>query len=214
MRTMKKKTAEIGRETMPRVKKEITAFLTSEEAKITSKSLLKGSLTLFCLGIMTEHALATHNSHSNYGSDHYNTTGHGNAATHANGDANHSSIAPHHSATPHSSDTDLGVGHANGHASGGLSESVTLGALHNDATAGFGKHSAGTGHYNLPGLVNTHVNVAGTGHADTAPHSSTAIHSSTGHHVNASNTNNWAQHYSMHASGADGHSSHGSHGQW
>ncbi|MFH1540022.1 MAG: hypothetical protein ABIH66_13795 [bacterium] len=214
MKEKKKKSATDGAKVMPRMKREITKFLNSEEAKITSKNLVTGSVVLLGLGIAATEALAAHTSHGNYTQDHYNTTGHGNQTTHASDNAEHSSIAPHHSAAPHSDTSALGVAHVSGHANGGYSEATTKGALHNDATAGYGKHSAGTGHYNLPTLVNNNVNVSGAGHASTTPHSNTAIHSSTGHHASASNPNDHVQHYNMHASGADGHGSHASHGQW
>lgn len=48
--------------TLPEIKKDIAAFLTSEEGRVTKKEIVAGAVTVAMLGIATD-AMAGHSSH-------------------------------------------------------------------------------------------------------------------------------------------------------
>ncbi|MFH1540023.1 MAG: hypothetical protein ABIH66_13800 [bacterium] len=215
----------------PVIKRQMSKFLTCEEAKISTKGLVLGSVAVISLGIMAETALAAHtdghnnwphNSHSNhangpYYTGHTNYAPHMSTSTHESQALTHTNAAAQHSNTAsHASDATLLIPHTSAHTNAALSEAVTKGALHNDATAGYGKHSAGTGHYNV-GIASRTLNAAGTGHSSTAPHASatTVPALNAAHHGSVSpHTNVPYPHINRSPSVLMTHSSHGSHGQW
>lgn len=59
---MKKKKGKSKPVALPEIKKDIAAFLTSEEGKVTKKDIVAGAVTVAMLGIATD-ALAGHSSH-------------------------------------------------------------------------------------------------------------------------------------------------------
>lgn len=218
--------------TFPVIKRQMSKFLTSEEAKISTRGLMSGAVAVVSLGIMTENALAGHTSnHNNYPhnshANHSNGpcyTGHSNINPHMNTAASHDSAglghtnyaAQHSNTAAHASDASLGVPHTSAHTNAALSEAVTKGALHNDATAGYGKHSAGTGHHNVPIATRT-LNAAGTGHSSTTPHANatTVPAINKAHHASATpHTNVAYTHINRSPVVCNSHGSHGSHGQW
>ncbi|MFH1540021.1 MAG: hypothetical protein ABIH66_13790 [bacterium] len=217
---------------LPTIKKNVWQFLNREEARISDKCLLTGSVVLLGLGIAATEALAAHTSQHNSANRHSNLASHSSTVPHHNVGAGHDSWAPHVNLSPHHSDaTLLTTPHVSGHTSNVLSENVTKGALHNDAAAGYGKHSAGTGHRNV-NIVDSAVNVdRSADHASVTPHNSTAPHTNLGvgtfnvaphqsgnTHVNQTLTPtghyNGAVHASWYINTHNSHSSHGSHGQW
>ena len=147
---------------LPTIRRHIGKFLTSEEAKISAKGLVTSAVVMVSMGLAAETALAAHtsghnnwphNSHGNHSNGpvytgHANYAPHMSSATHESQALAHTSAAPQHSNTASHASVGLGVPHSNAHTNAALSELVTVGTLHNDATAGFGKHSAGTTHHN------------------------------------------------------------------
>jgi len=240
MKEKRKSTGETGeggrKSPLPAIKRNISRFLTREEARISDKCLLTGSVVLLGLGIAAAEALSAHTSFHNNNhrqssiSPHYSNTG---GTPHHNVGAGHDNWAPHVSLSPHHNDSVLLDNQhvSSGHINNSLSETVTKGALHNDATAGYGKHSAGTGHNNV-NLVNTAVNVdRSADHSSVAPHNSTAPHVNLGvgtfnvapHQSAAIHVNqqlwptghyNGPVHTNYYINTHNSHSSHGSHGQW
>lgn len=219
---------------LPKIKRNISSFLTMEEARISDKSLLTGAVVLLGLGIAATEALAGHTSQHNSANRHSNMPSHSSSFPnpHHNAAVGHDSWAPHVNLSPHhSTGAVLTTPHVSGHTSNALSEIVTKGALHNDATAGYGKHSAGTAHNNV-NVVNSTVNVdRSADHASVAPHNSTAPHTNLGvgtfnvaphqsanSHVNQTLTPtghyNGPVHVSWYINTHSSHASHGSHGQW
>lgn len=216
---------------LPMIRRHVAKFLTSEEAKISAKGLVTSAVVMVSLGIAAETALAghssahnnyPHNSHGNHSNGpvytgHANYSPHMSSATHESQALNHTSTAaPQHSNTASHASVGLGVPHTSQHTNAALNEPATVGALHNDATAGYGKHSAGTGHHNVQIASNT-LNAAGGGHASTAPHASaTSVPLlNVGHHGSAApHTSVGYTHINRTPSIAASHGSHGSHGQW
>ena len=78
---------------LPEIKKDIVAFLTSEEGKVTKKKIVTGALTLAMLGIAMD-SFATHTNHgSSSGSYLHNSASLGRHYSHAV----HSSHGSHNS---------------------------------------------------------------------------------------------------------------------
>lgn len=195
-----------GKGLFPSIKKEVKYLLTSEEAKISSKNIITGAVSMFALSILAEQAFA---SHCNW---HDNLAPHHSFAPHYNYDATHTSITPHSSTAPHVSSAahnNTNPLHNNTHAN--VNESVTKGEIYNSPTDGYGKHTASLGHNNNPNTHNNtsvHINNA---HIDTTTHSSAVMgHLNAGHHGSAAPHYNMAPHHNAHNS----HGSHYSHGQW
>jgi hypothetical protein len=216
---------------LPMIKRHVSKFLTSEEARISTKGLVTSAVVMASLGIMAETALAghtsnhanqPHNSHSNHSNGavytgHSSYAPHMSSATHESLGLNHTSAGPLHSNTAnHASTAVSGIPHTSVHTNAALSEAVTYGALHNSTAAGYGKHTAGTGHHNVP-IASRTLNVSGAGHASTSPHASaTSVpHLNVGHHGSAApHTNVAYTHINRTPWVAASHGSHSSHGQW
>lgn len=191
---IKKKPVKDG--VIPRLSKEISHLLSSEEAKVSPRGIVMGTVTLLTLGYTVD-ALAGHvNQHQNwaphasYNPHHSVDCGHDSFGVHQNS-------APHVNVSPHSSGT---YPHTNTHAS--VNESVTKGTVTNSSADGFGKHTASLSHNNNP---NTHTNTSGHNsavpHFNYGTHSSTAPHVSVGHHVNYAPHHSGAPHLSLHRNG-------------
>ncbi len=58
----KKKNKRKSKNVLPEIKKDISAFLTSEEGKVTKKDIVAGAITVAMLGIATD-AFAGHTNH-------------------------------------------------------------------------------------------------------------------------------------------------------
>lgn len=183
------------------IRRDIAHLLNSEEAKISSRGLLTGAVVLGSLGLAAD-ALG-------HASWHDSAAPHVNYAPHYNVGATHTSQAPHSDAYPHVSvapHNDFATPHTNTHAN--VNEAVTKGTFHNNATDGYGKHSANVAHNNNP---NTHANTSG--HTNNAPHANYGAHSNAAPHFNAGHHGSAAPHYSLNPH-HNAHGSHGSHGQW
>lgn len=90
---MKKKKNKNNLFKFPEIKKDITAFLTSEEGKVTKKKIVIGAITLAMLSIATD-SFATHTNHgSSSGSYLHNSASMGRHYSHAV----HSSHGSHNS---------------------------------------------------------------------------------------------------------------------
>lgn len=196
-----------GKKMLPSIRKEIGHLLMSEEAKISSRGILTGALSIIALGILADKAAASHwNTHDSL-TPHVSYNPHYNAGvTHTNYGTPHVSSAPHVSSDPHASITAL---HTNTHAS--VNEAVTKGDAHNNATDGYGKHTASLSHNNNP---NTPINTAT--HMNN-PHYSYNAHASTlDPHLNVGRHASHGSHADMypHHNAHNSHGSHYSHGQW
>lgn len=216
---------------LPMIRQQISKFLTSEEAKISAKGLVTSAVVMVSLGIAAETALAAshssghnnwpHNSHSNHANGpiytgHANYQPHMNTSTHENQALLHTNAAAQHSNTASHASGGLAVPHTNTHTNAALNEPATVGALHNDALAGYGKHSAGTAHHNVP-MGSFTLNNPGGGHSSTAPHASavTVPLLNVGHHGSVTpHTSVGYTHINRSPSVLMTHSSHASHGQW
>lgn len=89
---MKKKIRKSKLATLPEIKKDIAAFLTSEEGKVTKQEIVAGAVTVAMLGIATD-AFAGHTNTGFNASYLHNNVGIGRHYSHAN----HASHGSHNS---------------------------------------------------------------------------------------------------------------------
>jgi len=184
--TYTKKT--VIRTSIPRITADALDYFNSEEAKITSSSVMKGGLLLAALGMMTfpdkvrsdhESLHVSWNNHANRAAEAYHINvaainQHVNANTHSNRSATtaHSNVNTHVSSAAVNAHSNVNVHtsaavvntHANKVAinepGSHVNQSVVKGSAHNSGAQG--KHTAWKGHANNAVSVHTNSPVAST----------------------------------------------------
>ncbi len=131
----------------PKFKKEISLFLSSEEAKVLKKDIAKLGLTASVLATIMAQTINAQAAHDDGHDDSHN-----DALSHSDG-ADHSDHSSHSDGAEHLDHADHADGHADGHIDHGDSHSDATGT-HNSVPAQYdtvnrkGGHSSSLGHAN------------------------------------------------------------------
>jgi len=179
----------------PRFKKDIKAFLTSEEGNVNKKDIVKAGTMLFVLGMaVTGSMVAKEVSAQDWECSHTSHSSHSSHSSHGS-HGSHSSHSSHGSHGSHSSHSSHGShGSHSSHGSHGSHSSHSSHGSH-------GSHSSHSSHGS---------------HGSHSSHSSHSSHGSHGSHSSHSSHGSHGSHSSHSSHGSHGshssHSSHGSHG--